>query len=144
MPFDVLLDRRKRSEFLNALAQGLETPTRPKVVQDAGIALASLVVCEEALEQELIISTSYVLSSPFPFTAGSFMKVMHIYTHPLTNKFLYNIYDSLIVSLANVKCSHPCYVFRYVPGMEVTLSSRLKSLYSIYSKVLMHFIVQYV
>ncbi|KAM1021127.1 hypothetical protein ACFX13_043016 [Malus domestica] len=81
VPFDVLLDRRKRSKFLNTLGQGLETHRRPKVVQDAGIALASMVICEEALEQELIISTSYV------------------------------------------------------PGMEVTLSSRLKSLYSIYSKM---------
>ncbi|PON62440.1 RelA/SpoT family [Trema orientale] len=81
LPFDVLLDRRKRSRFLNNLGKGLEMQTRPKVVRDAGIALASLVVCEEALERELIISTSYV------------------------------------------------------PGMEVTLSSRLKSLYSIYSKM---------
>ncbi|PQM41241.1 uncharacterized protein Pyn_13338 [Prunus yedoensis var. nudiflora] len=81
VPFDVLLDRTKRSKFLNTLGQGLEPHTRPKVVQHAGIALASLVICEEALEQELIISTSYV------------------------------------------------------PGMEVTLSSRLKSLYSIYTKM---------
>ncbi|RXH95361.1 hypothetical protein DVH24_025045 [Malus domestica] len=95
VPFDVLLDRRKRSKFLNTLGQGLETHRRPKVVQDAGIALASMVICEEALEQELIISTS----------------------------------------LANVECSKPRYVFSYVPGMEVTLSSRLKSLYSIYSKM---------
>ncbi|KAK9914674.1 hypothetical protein M0R45_038436 [Rubus argutus] len=81
VPFDVLLDRGKRSNFLNTLGQDFETHKRPKVVHDAGIALASLVICEEALEQELIISTSYV------------------------------------------------------PGMEVTLSSRLKSLYSIYSKM---------
>ncbi|CAL2244151.1 unnamed protein product [Prunus armeniaca] len=81
VPFDVLLDRTKRSKFLNTLGQGSEPHTRPKVVQHAGIALASLVICEEALEQELIISTSYV------------------------------------------------------PGMEVTLSSRLKSLYSIYTKM---------
>ncbi|XP_050384922.1 uncharacterized protein LOC126801572 isoform X2 [Argentina anserina] len=81
VPFDVLLDRRKRLNFLSTLGQDLETHKRPKVVHDAGIALASLVTCEEALEQELIISTSYV------------------------------------------------------PGMEVTLSSRLKSLYSIYSKM---------
>ncbi|KAE9465068.1 hypothetical protein C3L33_03010, partial [Rhododendron williamsianum] len=50
-----------------------ESQAKPKVVRDAGIALASLVVCEEALD--------------------------------------------------------------YVPGMEVILSSRLKSLYSIYSKM---------
>ena len=62
VPFDVLLDRRKRSNFLSTLGQELETHRRPKVVHDAGIALASLVTCEEALEQELIISTSYALS----------------------------------------------------------------------------------
>ncbi|XP_011008916.1 PREDICTED: uncharacterized protein LOC105114155 isoform X2 [Populus euphratica] len=81
VPFDILLDRRKRSKFLNDLGLTSETQTQPKVVQDAGIALASLAVCEEMLERELFISTSYV------------------------------------------------------PGMEVTLSSRLKSLYSIYSKM---------
>ncbi|KAB5529719.1 hypothetical protein DKX38_019800 [Salix brachista] len=81
VPFDILLDRRKRSKFLNDLGLTSNTQTRPKVVQDAGIALASLAVCEEMLERELFISTSYV------------------------------------------------------PGMEVTLSSRLKSLYSIYSKM---------
>ncbi|KAL5568213.1 hypothetical protein UlMin_024788 [Ulmus minor] len=81
LPFDVLVDRGKRSRFLNTLGKDLENQTRPKVVQDAGIALASLVVCEEALERELIISSSYV------------------------------------------------------PGMEVMLSSRLKSLFSIYSKM---------
>ncbi|PPS05842.1 hypothetical protein GOBAR_AA14807 [Gossypium barbadense] len=81
VPFDILLDRRKRLNFLNNLAKSSEMEPKPKVVQDAGIALASLVVCEEALERELFISISYV------------------------------------------------------PGMEVTLSSRLKSLYSIYSKM---------
>ncbi|XP_024021145.1 uncharacterized protein LOC21402633 [Morus notabilis] len=81
LPFDVLLDRRKRSRYLSTLGKSLQNQTTPKVVRDTGIALASLVVCEEALERELIISTSYV------------------------------------------------------PGMEVTLSSRLKSLYSIYSKM---------
>ncbi|XP_023872551.1 uncharacterized protein LOC111985125 isoform X2 [Quercus suber] len=81
VPFDILLDRRKRTKFLNSLRSTLETHSKPKVLRDAGIALASLVVCEEALERELIISTSYV------------------------------------------------------PGMEVTLSSRLKSLYGIYSKM---------
>ncbi|XP_052879915.1 uncharacterized protein LOC108463915 isoform X2 [Gossypium arboreum] len=81
VPFDILLDRRKRVNFLNNLAKSSEMEPKPKVVQDAGIALASLVVCEEALERELFISISYV------------------------------------------------------PGMEVTLSSRLKSLYSIYSKM---------
>ncbi|XP_010243108.1 PREDICTED: uncharacterized protein LOC104587265 isoform X2 [Nelumbo nucifera] len=82
LPFDLLLDRRKRTNFLNNLREYSEAPkTKPKVVRDAGIALASLVVCEEALERELFISTSYV------------------------------------------------------PGMEVTLSSRLKSLYSMYCKM---------
>lgn len=81
LPFDVLLDRGKRSRYLTTLEKSLKNQASPKVVRDAGIALASLVVCEEALERELIISMSYV------------------------------------------------------PGMEVTLSSRLKSLYSIYSKM---------
>ncbi|XP_052191749.1 uncharacterized protein LOC127801014 isoform X2 [Diospyros lotus] len=80
-PFDLLLDRRKRTNFLHNLEKCSKSQAKPKVVRDAGIALASLVVCEEALERELFISTSYV------------------------------------------------------PGMEVTLSSRLKSLYSIYSKM---------
>ncbi|KAK4256183.1 hypothetical protein QN277_009081 [Acacia crassicarpa] len=81
VPFDILLDRRKRATFLSSIGTSVETHVKPKVVQDAGLALASLAICEEALERELIISTSYV------------------------------------------------------PGMEVTLSSRLKSLYSIYSKM---------
>ncbi|KAL0321671.1 UNVERIFIED_CONTAM: putative GTP diphosphokinase RSH2, chloroplastic [Sesamum calycinum] len=81
LPFDLLLDRKKRVIFYKNLTTFLDTPKQPKVVRDAGIALASLVVCEEALERELFISTSYI------------------------------------------------------PGMEVTLSGRLKSLYSIYSKM---------
>ncbi|KAK9060843.1 hypothetical protein SSX86_018023 [Deinandra increscens subsp. villosa] len=81
VPFDLLLDRRKRIKYIQDLESRSEAQTKPKVVRDAVIALASLVVCEEELERELFISTSYV------------------------------------------------------PGMEVTLSSRLKSLYSIYSKV---------
>ncbi|CAI9087056.1 OLC1v1021022C1 [Oldenlandia corymbosa var. corymbosa] len=82
LPFDLLLDKKKRIDFLNHLGEYSEGQSRkPKVVRDAGIALASMVLCEEALERELFISTSYV------------------------------------------------------PGMEVTLSSRLKSLYSIYSKM---------
>ncbi|KAK4433196.1 putative GTP diphosphokinase RSH2, chloroplastic [Sesamum alatum] len=81
LPFDLLLDRKKRVIFYKNLTTFLDTPKKPKVVRDAGIALASLVVCEEALERELFISTSYV------------------------------------------------------PGMEVTLSGRLKSLYSIYTKM---------
>ncbi|KAG6422519.1 hypothetical protein SASPL_119093 [Salvia splendens] len=82
LPFDLLLDRKKRVDFSHNFATCLDTPKKPKVVRDAGVALASLVVCEEALERELFISTSYV------------------------------------------------------PGMEVSLSGRLKSLYSIYSKMI--------
>ncbi|XP_048236290.1 uncharacterized protein LOC8283073 isoform X2 [Ricinus communis] len=81
VPFDILLDRKKGTIFLNSLRKTSDAQRRPKVVQDAGIALASLIACEEALERELLISTSYV------------------------------------------------------PGMEVTLSSRLKSLYSMYTKM---------
>ncbi|CAA2959342.1 gtp diphosphokinase rsh3, chloroplastic [Olea europaea subsp. europaea] len=81
LPFDLLLDRKKRIIFFKNLEMCLDTPKKPKVVRDAGTALASLVVCEEALERELFISTSYI------------------------------------------------------PGMEVTLSGRLKSLYSVYSKM---------
>ncbi|KAL2349417.1 hypothetical protein Fmac_003417 [Flemingia macrophylla] len=83
VPFDILLDRRKRANYLSSIGNNLGTCTKSKVVQDAGLALASLVICEEALERELIISASPV---------------------------------------------------NYVPGMEITLSSRLKSLYSLYSK----------
>ena len=69
VPFDILLDRRKRTKFLNSLRSTLETHSKPKVLRDAGIALASLVVCEEALERELIISTSYVLLLTLSFAA---------------------------------------------------------------------------
>lgn len=62
LPFDLLMDRKKRVNFFHNLATSSDTLKKPKVVRDAGIALASLVVCEEALEQELFISTSYVLS----------------------------------------------------------------------------------
>ncbi|KAG5558214.1 hypothetical protein RHGRI_008218 [Rhododendron griersonianum] len=93
LPFDVLLDRRKRMNFLHNLKTSSESQAKPKVVRDAGIALASLVVCEEALEQELLISTS-------------------MFVYPLSS---------------------------YVPGMEVILSSLLKSLYSIYSKGVLPF-----
>ncbi|KAK1286082.1 hypothetical protein QJS10_CPB20g01166 [Acorus calamus] len=82
LPFDLLLDRRKRTTYLNSIKKSPDVPsTRPKVVSDAVIALESLAACEEVLERELFISTSYI------------------------------------------------------PGMEVTLSSRLKSLYSIYCKM---------
>ncbi|XP_047963724.1 uncharacterized protein LOC125208185 isoform X1 [Salvia hispanica] len=81
LPFDLLLDRKKRVDFSHNFATCSDTLEKPKVVRDAHVALASLVVCEEALERELFISTSYV------------------------------------------------------PGMEVSLSGRLKSVYSIYSKM---------
>ncbi|KAF0921508.1 hypothetical protein E2562_007041 [Oryza meyeriana var. granulata] len=82
LPFDLLLDRKRRSYFLNNLQSTSETSVpKPKIVDDAAVALASLAACEEELEQELLISTSYI------------------------------------------------------PGMEVTLSSRLKSLYSMYCKM---------
>lgn len=58
LPFDLLLDRKKRVDFSHNFATCLDTPKKPKVVRDAGVALASLVVCEEALERELFISTS--------------------------------------------------------------------------------------
>ncbi|CAL9053816.1 unnamed protein product [Musa banksii] len=82
LPFDLFLDRKKRTNFLSNLSKCSEShETKPKVFSDAVIALASLAICEEALERELHISTSYI------------------------------------------------------PGMEVSLSSRLKSLYSIYCKM---------
>lgn len=83
LPFEVLLDRDKRMNFLSNLPSHSSIPTesKQKVIRDATIAVASLAICAEALERELLISTSYV------------------------------------------------------PGMEITLSSRLKSLYGIYSKM---------
>ncbi|CAM8976534.1 unnamed protein product [Rhodiola kirilowii] len=81
LPFDLSMDRQKRANFIHKLNHCSKSPEKPKVVTDAGAALASLTVCEEMLEREIFISTSYV------------------------------------------------------PGMEVTLSSRLKSLYSVYSKM---------
>ncbi|RYR10280.1 hypothetical protein Ahy_B05g078755 isoform B [Arachis hypogaea] len=43
VPFDVLLDRRKRANFLSTMEKNnSETCLKPKVVQDAGLALASL------------------------------------------------------------------------------------------------------
>lgn len=58
LPFELLLDRRKRMNFLSNFTTYSKISTKPKVVRDAGIALASLVLCEEALERELLISTS--------------------------------------------------------------------------------------
>ncbi|KAK9724085.1 hypothetical protein RND81_05G047000 [Saponaria officinalis] len=80
LPFELLLDCGKRMTFLSNTMCYSKIPKR-KVIRDAQFALASLAICEEALERELLISTSYV------------------------------------------------------PGMEVTLCSRLKSLFSIYSKM---------
>ncbi|PKA56564.1 hypothetical protein AXF42_Ash015337 [Apostasia shenzhenica] len=82
LPFDLLLDRKKRTDFVDNHRKCTKSiVSKPKVASDAAIALESLTVCEEALEQELLISTSYI------------------------------------------------------PGMEVKLSSRLKSLYGIYCKM---------
>lgn len=58
IPFDLLLDRRKRIKYIQDIESCSEVQTKPKVVRDAGIALASLIVCEEELERELFISTS--------------------------------------------------------------------------------------
>lgn len=58
LPFDLLLDRRKRIKYIQDLGSCSEVQPKPKVVRDAGISLASLVVCEEELERELFISTS--------------------------------------------------------------------------------------
>lgn len=61
LPFDLLQDRKKRTDFFNKLVANSNLETTPKVVRDAAFALGTLVVCEEALERELFISTSYVL-----------------------------------------------------------------------------------
>lgn len=82
IPFDMLEDRQKRRSLLGMLTKsGSRGRKKTKVMHDAEVALASLAACEETLERELLISTSYI------------------------------------------------------PGMEVTLSGRLKSLYSTYSKM---------
>ncbi|KAL2620694.1 hypothetical protein R1flu_000899 [Riccia fluitans] len=82
LPFDVLLDRSRRTSALNCSAVSKDgSKKKTKVVRDAEVALAALGSCEEALDKELLISTSYV------------------------------------------------------PGMEVTLSGRLKSLYSTHCKM---------
>lgn len=115
VPFDILVDRRKRTNYLSNLQRSIDTCVQPKAVQNARNALASLVACEEAIEQELIISASYVCI------------------------FLFSLFIRVCVcSAAHIwPLCFPTYACSYVPGMEVTLSSRLKSLYSIYSKVRM-------
>ncbi|GAB2221805.1 hypothetical protein Droror1_Dr00012994 [Drosera rotundifolia] len=62
IPFDLLLDRRKRSLLINSLTKSSNREKIPKVVRDAGIALASLAIYDEMLERELLISTSYASS----------------------------------------------------------------------------------
>ncbi|EMS60076.1 GTP pyrophosphokinase [Triticum urartu] len=48
LPFDLFLDRRRRSDFLNNLQSNSEASIRkPKIVDDAAIALTSLAACEE-------------------------------------------------------------------------------------------------
>lgn len=62
VPFDILVDRRKRSNYITDMGNNSEKLSlKAKVVQDAAVALASMEVCEEALERELLISTSYVM-----------------------------------------------------------------------------------
>jgi hypothetical protein len=59
LSFDLLQEHRKRNYYLNNLEKCLKSSSKsPKIVSDAGIALASLAACEEALDCELIISTS--------------------------------------------------------------------------------------
>ncbi|XP_022718513.1 uncharacterized protein LOC111276864 isoform X1 [Durio zibethinus] len=58
--FDILLDRRKHTNFLDNLGRSSEMEPKLKVVQDAGIVLVSL-VCKEALEREPFISISAVM-----------------------------------------------------------------------------------
>jgi hypothetical protein len=59
LPFDLFLDRKKRLYFLSNLnSTSEESILKPKVVDDAAVALASLAACEEELERELLISTS--------------------------------------------------------------------------------------
>lgn len=84
LPFDLLLDRGKRANFLHNLEKYSQTNTKSKVVRDAGIALASLAVCEEALERELFISTSCVLLLP------SLCKL--VFTYKCTHTNLHNVY----------------------------------------------------
>lgn len=74
LPFDLLLDRRKRINFFKELGTCSETERKPKVVRDAGVALASLVVCEEALERELFISTSCVSTYSSLFSPCDYVK----------------------------------------------------------------------
>ncbi|KAI4962608.1 hypothetical protein ZWY2020_028746 [Hordeum vulgare] len=63
LPFDLFLDRRRRSDFLNNLQSSSEASIRkPKIVDDAAIALTSLAACEEELQQELLITTSRLKS----------------------------------------------------------------------------------
>lgn len=60
LPFDIFLDRKRRSYFLSNLksSSGEPIPKPKKIVDDAAVALASLASCEEELERELLISTS--------------------------------------------------------------------------------------
>ncbi|MCO5595544.1 hypothetical protein L7F22_049589 [Adiantum nelumboides] len=59
IPFDVLEDRWKRRSMLGMLTRsGTRGRKKTKLMHDAEVALASLAACEEALERELLISTS--------------------------------------------------------------------------------------
>lgn len=54
------------------IGENSEKLIKPKVVRDAAVALASMVVCEEALEMELLISTSYAQFTKSSFAYSSF------------------------------------------------------------------------
>ena len=55
LPFDVLSDKSRR---IPTVGSASAMTSKPKVVRDAEVALAALGACEEALEKELLISTS--------------------------------------------------------------------------------------
>lgn len=60
VPFDVLLDRTRRCTGFSCpiTRKDGSKKTKIKVVRDAEVALAALGACEEALDKELLISTS--------------------------------------------------------------------------------------
>lgn len=59
MPFDVLVDRSRRRPGFDCPITGKDGAEKKiKVVRDAEVALAALGACEEALDKELLISTS--------------------------------------------------------------------------------------
>lgn len=103
LPFDILLDRRKRINFLNNLGKCSKTQKKPQVVRDAGLALASLVLCEEALERELLISTSYVVLSLLLVVSES--ECLPFYLLQCVQEQLWSI---LLLTLFSVFCLQLC------------------------------------